>query len=132
MFRAFSFPVALFLVFPLAVVLLFGSREAADVAEALGSVVALLAALYLTGFVLAPWAGSRLPGNKGPAFVLAVLAALAPAATIAIAGSLSASIALSLGVAAVFALLAVPASLLGALLFIGGCERLHPSKSASA
>ena len=125
MLQAFSFPVGLFVIFPFSLILLFGPRESGYVIELLFALAALLAPFYLTGLLLAPWAGRRIETTKAPAFLMASASALSPAVALVIAAAFSGSMSLALGTAAFFALFALPASVLGALLFIGACERLH-------
>ncbi|MGY4514631.1 energy-converting hydrogenase Eha subunit G [Lysobacter sp. HA18] len=124
MFRAFSVPAGLFLLLLLTVVLCFGPGNAASLAGLVGTLLGLLGPLFLSGFLLAPWAGQRLPVSKGPAFAMAAAAALASAAGAAVMAG-SSGLGYSLFIAGVFVFFALPASLIGALLFVGGCERLH-------
>lgn len=128
MLKAFSYPAVLFLALPFFVLLFWGSRDLGSIAEGLLDLLVLLAPLYITGFVLAPWAGRHLPGSKGPAFFMSIAAAIASAASLGgLTAFFSGSAGFAFTTAAIFALFALPASLLGALLFIGGCERLRVS-----
>ena len=124
MLKAFSFTVVLFLALPYVVVLLLAPLDFTKLTEGLLLLLALLMPLYITGFVLAPWAGRHLPANKAPAFLMSTAAALSSAASLGGLVAFSGSLALSFSIAAIFTFFAIPASLLGALLFIGGCERL--------
>ena len=129
MLQAFSFPLGLFVIFAFSLILFFGPCESGHVIELLFALAALLAPLYLTGLLLAPWAGRRIETTKGPAFLMASASALCPAVALGIAAAFSGGISLALGTAAFFALFALPASVLGAILFIGACERLHATAS---
>jgi hypothetical protein len=122
-FKAFSFPVGLFLCLPLAVMVLASYPDIQNAAASFVWAATLVVPIYAVGFLLAPWSGRQLPWSKGPAFFVAVLAACAPAfvifAQIAYGGSLQ----LALSGALFFMLFAIPASLLGALFFIGICQQ---------
>jgi hypothetical protein len=122
---AFSIPAAIFLAVPVGIVLLVSSRSVATLAETTFFLLAVLMPLYATGFVLAPWAGSRVPSRKGPAFVMSVAAASSSALAVGCLAGVSGGAELGVGMAATFAFFAVPASLLGALFFIGGCARIQ-------
>lgn len=133
MLKAFSFPVALFLALPFSVLLLFAPQDLGNIVETLQFLLALVAPIYITGFVLAPWAGRHLPTSKGPAFVMSTAAAIAFAATLGGLSFLSGGgAALSFITVAIVSFFALPASLLGALLFIGGCERLRAGTPGEA
>jgi hypothetical protein len=124
MLKAFSFPVALFLALPFLVMLVLAYQGLGNFAEGLLFLLLLIAPIYITGLLLSPWAGRHLPGAKSPAFVMSTAAASASAIPLGVLAAISGGPALSLTTAAIFLLFALPASLLGALLFIGGCERL--------
>src|SRR5690606_28674852 len=119
MIQAFSFPVALFLVAPFVVVMLMAPWTIVNLLQALGILAALLVPLYVTGFLLAPWAGRRVETGKGAAFLMAAVAALSSALAVVGMAAASGGLALALGTAAIFAFFALPASMLGGLLFIG-------------
>ena len=127
MFFAFSLPVALFVLFPFAVVLLAGPRESSQLVDGMGALLGLLLPIYSVGLLLAPWAGRRIETKKGPAFLMAAAAALSPAILFTALAAIPGNLGLSLGAAGFFAFFALPASVLGALLFIGTCERLNAS-----
>jgi len=88
------------------------------------SVGMLLASVFLVGFAWAPWAGRRVGTTKVPSFIMAAAAALSSAA---ILGVLSQSLATT----AFIAFFALPASLIGALIFIGACERARTLQQTS-
>ncbi|TWT17017.1 hypothetical protein FQY83_17510 [Luteimonas marina] len=125
--KAFSFPVVLFVALPFIVTMFSAPLSFSNVVHALLILLALLVPLYLTGFMLAPWAGRRLPATKAPAFLMSTAAALASAVSLSVLVALSGSPSLSFSTAVIFAFFALPASVLGALLFIGGCARLQAS-----
>ena len=130
MFVAFSFPAALFVVLPFAFVLFSAPLDFVDFVVRLGTLVALLMPIYVTGILLAPWAGRRTLTTKGPAFLMAAAAALSSAVVAGTVTAFSGSLELAFSTAAIIAFFALPASLLGALLFIGGCERLRATTLA--
>lgn len=116
MLVAFSYPVGLFLVLPFLAVGAMGG-PAAFVGLFLVLLI-LLVPIVIVGLLLSPWAGSKLPAQKLPSFVMAGSAAVAPAIGfwLSVGGSGG-------GLVVAWAFLALPASALGAILFIGGCER---------
>lgn len=123
--KSFSFPVVLFVAFPFAVVSFSAPSDFGNLVHQLSALLGLLVPIYVTGIVLAPWAGRHLPGNKAPAFLMSIAAAFASAVMLGVLVALSGSATLAFGTAVIFAFFAVPASLLGAILFIGGCARLQ-------
>lgn len=120
-FEAWLLPVGLFLVAPYMV--LMTMSDATDLFVALLFLVLLLTPIAVVGYLLAPWAGRMVPTSKGPAFVLCAMAAVSPMAVPTLAGIFVDSWRFGLGVAAIWGLFALPASVIGALLFIGACER---------
>ena len=130
MLQAFSFPVALFVVFPFSLILIFSFLNFGDAVGVLFTAAAVLVPLYLTGLLLAPWAGRRIETTKAPAFFMAAASALSPAVVLSTVAALSGDISQSFLIAGIFSFFGLPASLLGALLFIGACERLHESAPA--
>lgn len=125
MFAAFSFPIMLFVALPLAVVAFIGRGPSGHGFSILALLAAILAPIYSAGFVLAPWAGRRLPETKAPAFLMAAAAALSPAVLLLFIATVRDELGTSFGAVLFFAFFALPASQLGALLFIGRCQRLH-------
>ena len=125
MFTAFSVPTVLFIVLPLAIVALLGSGPARHGLSVLTLLAAILVPLYATGFVLAPWAGRRIPDAKAPAFLMAAAAALSPVVLFLFVVAVRGELGSSFGAVLFFAFFALPASMLGALLFIGRCQRLN-------
>ena len=116
MIKAWSFPALVFVLTP-SLAILFGAPSATTAsAGLLLSVMTLLVPAFLVGFALAPWAGRQVRTTKGPAFAMAAVAALSSAAILGLVSQ-------SLATAAFIALFALPASLIGALMFIGACER---------
>ena len=128
MLKAFAFPVLLFVVFPFSVALLSAPPSLVNLLNGLGLLAAILGPLYVTGLLLAPWAGRHVASNKVPAFVMAAAAALASAAMVFILGAVADGLALSLSFSVFFAFFALPASPLAALFFIGACERMSSGK----
>ena len=125
MFYAFAFPVALFFMLPLGVVALVVPGGSGQALNLLASAVAVLAPLYAIGYLLAPWAGRSMPHTKAPAFVMAAASAVAPVVALLAWAAVRGELGGSYGPALLFSVFALPASLVGALLFIGRCERLH-------
>lgn len=123
MFTAFSLPAGLFLVLPIAVIVFFSSSPAANFLWGLGTVAVLLAPGFVVGYLMAPWSGRLLARAKWPAFLMAAVASLSSALSTALLSTAFGSAALAVGHGALFAFFALPASVLGALFFIGGCER---------
>ena len=120
-FRAWLLPVGLFLVAPyLFVVVVSGADRMLD---ALLFLLLLLLPIAATGCLLAPWAGRNVPVSKGPAFIASAIAAVSPALVPFTDAAIGGSWRLGFGVVTFWALFALPASVIGALLFIGACER---------
>ena len=118
MMKAWSLPAALFVVLPSLATLLsapFGPRALIGL---LLSVATVLAPAFLVGLVLAPWAGRQVRTTKTPAFAMAAAAAISSAATLGVLSQ-------SLAITAFIAFFAPPASVIGALIFIGACERVE-------
>ena len=124
MLKAWFFPAGLFVLLPSFVMLFAGPSGPRAFLGWLLSVATLLVPAFLVGFVLAPWAGRQVRTTKAPCFAMAAAAAIASAAVI---GVLSQSLATSASVA----FFALPASVIGALLFIGACERAGSLDSPS-
>jgi cation transport ATPase len=123
MTKAWSFPASLFVLLPCLATLFSAPSGPRALVELLLSVATLLAPAFLVGFALAPWAGRQVRTTKAPAFTMAVAAAIASAVVIGV-------FSLSFAIAAIVAFFALPTSFIGALLFIGACERagsLSPS-----
>ena len=125
MATAWSVPALLFVVLPSSVMLFAAPTVLDGLKGMLLSISALLAPAFVVGLALAPWAGRRVPTTKVPAFVMAGLAAITSAGVM---GSLAQSPATT----AFVALFALPASLIGALLFIGACERAGPLRASDS
>lgn len=123
MFIAFSVPAGLFLVLPFAVVLLIAPWSGGNLMLGLLTLAALLLPVYVVGYLLSPWSGSRVNSTKAPAFLMAAAASLGSALAAGALSAASGSFDLSLGNTLIFAFFALPASVLGALLFIGSCQR---------
>ena len=116
MAKAWSIPAALFVLLPGLATLFAAPSGLRAFIGLLLSTGTLLAPAFLLGFALAPWAGRQVATTKAPAFTTAAASASASAAFI---GLLSQSWATT----AFVAFFALPASLIGALLFIGACEQ---------
>jgi hypothetical protein len=125
MFYAFALPVGLFFALPLTVVALVGPGGSERPLNMLASAAFVLAPLYAVGYLLAPWAGRSAPRTKAPAFVMAAASALAPVVALLTWAVIRGEPGGAYGAALFFSAFALPASLLGALLFIGRCQRLH-------
>lgn len=125
LFSAWSFPVGLFLVAPsLLLAAVSGPGQLLEWGKALFS---LLLPIVAVGYVLAPWAGRNVPVTKKPAFITGILGSLAPIITIVTAHSAADDLRLAFGMVIAWSFLAVPASFLGSLLFVGNCERYASS-----
>ena len=122
--RAYTLPVGLFFVIPY---LLFSLPSlfsgASPALEHFLPLLTVIFAIGVVGYVLAPWAGSRIPKSKIPAFSMGAACAVAAGLALSSLSMLQGSLDLALGVLAMFCFFAVPASVLGSLLFIGACER---------
>ena len=116
MVKAWFFPAVLFALLPTLVIYFVAPPSPRAFVGLLLSTATLMAPALLVGFVLAPWAGRQVGTTKAPAFTMAAAAAIASAACIGILSH-------SLATAAFVAFFALPASLIAALFFIGGCER---------
>ena len=120
-FRAWLLPVGLFLILPcLLVVTVSGANRTF---ESFLFLLFLVAPIAMIGYLLAPWAGRSVPTSKAPAFIFSALAAVSPMAVPLAASALDGSLSLYSTTALAWAFLALPASVVGALLFIGACER---------
>jgi hypothetical protein len=124
MAMAWAFPALLFVVLPSSVVLFAAPSFLTGLWGLLLAIGTLLAPAFLVGLALAPWAGRQVGRTKAPAFAMAAVAASTSAAA---AGAVAHSIA----AAAFVALFALPASLFGALFFIGACERTRPLEASN-
>ena len=120
-FTAYAFPVGLFLVFPY--LLIFAAGGVTQFIQAICFLPFLLAPIALAAYTLAPWAGRATPEAKMPAFVMSAVAAVSPSLVPATEALLQGMWSDALPIIALWALFAIPASLLGALMFIGACER---------
>jgi hypothetical protein len=125
MLIAYSFPVGVFLLLPY--LLALGFRGGDLLLGGLLYLLLLLAPVLLVGYVLAPWAGRRLDASKIPAFMTGALAALVPLLVLASTAALDGDPSTLPGIVLMWSLFALPASLLGTLLFIGACQRLRAS-----
>ena len=125
MLIAFSVPIAIFFVVPFALALAVAPLAIAVSAESVLFFLIVVAPIYATGLFLAPWAGRRVGTTKTPAFFMSIGAALSSALTVGAFAS-AGSVELGAAIAGSVAFFAVPGSVLGALLFIGGCTRLPP------
>jgi len=125
MATAWAFPALLFVVLPSFIALFAAPSFLTAVRGMLLSIGTLLAPAFLVGFALAPWAGRQVAITKAPAFAMAAVAAISSAA---VAGAIGQSMA----AAAFVALFALPASLFGALFFIGACERARPLEASNS
>lgn len=123
MLVAYSFPVGLFLVLPY--VLLVGPGGPGQLWLSLGWLLALIAPLVLVACLLAPWAGRQLPVSKLPAFVMGAVAAMAPMLMPWFAAFIQRDAGSVVHMVMIWAFFALPASVLGSILFIGGCDRLQ-------
>jgi hypothetical protein len=121
MLVAYMFPVGLFLVLPYALVAAIDGFG--QLFRALVFLPVLVAPIAVVGYVLAPWAGRNVATSKAPAFIMGALAAVAPSVVAASAILLQGAWGYGFIVVAAWAFFAVPASVLGSLLFIGACER---------
>ena len=123
MLIAFSFPVGLFLAFPLVVAFSINGLEI--LLNGLLVLVKMLVPIIVVVYLLAPWAGRNVPSTWAPAFLVGALAAISPVATFFATALVSGSLSLLPGLAAFWLFLALPGSILGSLLFIGSCQRMQ-------
>lgn len=124
--KAWSLPVGLFLVFPFAAALL--RVDLGDTSKAGLYFISLLAPIVFVGYLLAPWAGRSVPFSKVPAFALGGLGAISPLALPVVIGLKDGALGQLLSVIVFWSFLALPASVIGSLLFIGACERKYVSE----
>lgn len=124
MFRAYWFPVTLFYLFPNAVFLYVAWPL--DVIDAIKYSLPFPAALFLSGFLLAPFFGPKVKANKFWAFLMAFICTF-----IAVCMYLAGMSAFNFGhieyglmLIVILAALGIFPALLGSLLFIGACERV--------
>lgn len=124
MLVAYSVPVGLFLVLPYLLASL-GLGWGREFLHGLLHLLVLLVPVAGVVFGFAPWAGRGLAASKVPAFLTGALAALSPLSVVAVLAALQRDLGAFPGVALMWAMFALPASVLGTLLFIGACQRLR-------
>jgi len=123
MFTAFSSTAGLFLLLPIGVVVMLSPSPGTNLLWGFGTAAALLAPAFAVGYLMAPWSGRCVQRTKGPAFLMAALASGSSVLSAFLLSAANGSAPLAVGHGLLFAFFALPASVLGALLFIGGCER---------
>jgi hypothetical protein len=126
--KAWSLPVGLYLVFPFAATLL--RVDPGEIFKAGLYFVLVLAPIVIVGYLMAPWAGRSVPSSKVPAFALGGLGAILPLALPVVIGLKDGTLGQLSSIIAFWAFFALPASVIGSLLFIGDCERKCESELA--
>lgn len=121
MLRAFAFPVCIFLVVPALIPIFANPKSLVGLGS---SVLVVVGSVLAVGLVLAPWAGVHASSNKIPSFLMSAAAAAAGVLPLLAWSYLEGALDVVLPLVAVYLLLALPASLWGAMLFIGACEQL--------
>ena len=125
--KAYALPVMLFLVTPILLPVVLGNFS--FLPQALGFLAMAVLPIGLTGFFLAPTVGASLRTSKPPSFFLSALAAVSSSLVIVVPMTYELGVRAAAGAMAIFAFFAVPASVLGAIFFIGACQRLEESDS---